>query len=64
METGDLKGGMEHLEKALQLEPNNLEAHLALAKAYSESGHKEDARRERILCLRLTSSSDSTIEHP
>lgn len=64
METGDLKGGMEHLEKALQLEPNNLEAHLALAKAYSESGHKEDARRERILCLRLTSSNDPTIEHP
>lgn len=57
METGDLKGGMEHLEKALQLEPDNLEVHLGLAKAYSKSGRKEDARRERVLCLRLTSSN-------
>jgi tetratricopeptide (TPR) repeat protein len=65
METGDLKGGMEHLEKARQLEPNNLEAHIALAKAYAKSGRKEDARRERILCLRLTSGNDTTtIERP
>jgi tetratricopeptide (TPR) repeat protein len=64
METGDLKGGMEHLEKALQLEPDNLETHLALAKAYSESGRKEDARRERILCLQLTSGHGIAIEHP
>ena len=64
METGDLKGSMEHLEKALQLEPDNLETHLALAKAYSESGRKEDARRERILCLQLTSGHGIAIEHP
>jgi tetratricopeptide (TPR) repeat protein len=60
LETGEVKGGMEHLEKALQLEPNNLETHLALAKAYSKSGRKEDARRERILCLQLTSGNDPT----
>jgi cytochrome c-type biogenesis protein CcmH/NrfG len=64
LETGELNGGMEHLEKALQLEPGNLETHLALAKAYSKSGRKEDARRERIFCLRLTSGNDPTIEHP
>jgi len=64
LETGELNGGMEHLEKALQLEPSNLETHLALAKAYSKSGRREDARRERILCLRLTSGNDPTIEHP
>lgn len=58
LETGDVKDGMEHLEKALQLEPDNLETHLALAKAYSKSGRKEDARRERLLCLRLTSGSN------
>ena len=63
METGDLQDGMEHLEKALQLEPDNLETHLALAKAYSKSGRKEDAQRERALCLRLTSSNATTIEH-
>jgi tetratricopeptide (TPR) repeat protein len=64
METGNLKGGMEHLEKALQLEPDNLETHLALVKAYSKSGRKEDAQRERVLCLRLTRSNGTTIEHP
>jgi len=64
LETGDLKGGMEHLEKALQLEPDNLETHLALARAYSKSGRKEDARRERVLCLRLSSGNDGTVEHP
>jgi tetratricopeptide (TPR) repeat protein len=60
LETGEVKGGIEHLEKALQLEPNNLETHLALAKAYSKSGRKEDARRERTLCLQLTSGNEPT----
>jgi tetratricopeptide (TPR) repeat protein len=64
LETGDVEQSLEHLEKALQLEPNNLETHLALAKAYSKSGRKEDARRERLLCLRMTSSNGTTTEHP
>lgn len=63
LDTGDVANGLVHLEKALEMEPNNLEAHLALAKAYSKSGRKDEARRERILCLRLTSGNDST-EHP
>ena len=64
IETGDVEHGLEHLEKALQLEPNNLETHLALAKAYSKSGRKEDARRERLLCLRLTSGNGTTTANP
>jgi tetratricopeptide (TPR) repeat protein len=64
METGDLKGAMEHLQEALQLEPDNLETHLALAKAYSKSGRKEDARRERVLCLQLTKGTATAIERP
>lgn len=64
MESGDLKGGTEHLEKALQLEPDNLETHLALVKAYSNLGRKEDARRERLLCLRMTSGNGTTIDRP
>jgi tetratricopeptide (TPR) repeat protein len=56
VETGDVKGGIEHLEKELQLEPGNLETHLALAKAYSKSGRADDARRERLLCLQLAQS--------
>lgn len=62
LETGDVNGGMEHLQKVLQLDPNNLEAHLALAKAYSESGHHEEARRERMLCLQLT--SETAVANP
>jgi predicted Zn-dependent protease len=58
VETGNVKGGTELLEKELQLEPDNLEIHFALAKAYSKSGRKEDARRERLLwCRRATLSS-------
>ncbi|HUA16430.1 MAG TPA: tetratricopeptide repeat protein [Verrucomicrobiae bacterium] len=64
MDTGALQSGLEHLEIALQLDPDNLETHLALAKAYSKSGRKEDARRERLLCLRLTSSHGTTTENP
>ena len=59
LETGDVKGGMEHLEKALQLDPDNLETHLALAKAYSKSGRKEDARRERLRCLQIAKAQDT-----
>src|SRR5580692_865563 len=37
-ETGDTKSGIEHLEATAQLQPDNLEVHLALAKAYSKFG--------------------------
>lgn len=53
VETGDVKGGIDILEKELRLEPDNFEIHLALARAYSKSGRKEDARRERLLCLQM-----------
>src|SRR6185437_5721758 len=53
MDSGDLTAGVDHLKKLLEMDPNNLEAHIALAKAYSKSGHKDEARRERMLCLQL-----------
>lgn len=53
VETGNLKDGIDLLEKELRREPGNLEIHFALAKAYSKSGRKEDARRERLLCLQM-----------
>jgi tetratricopeptide (TPR) repeat protein len=62
LETGDVNGGMQHLQRVLQMDPKNLEAHLALAKAYSKSGHEEDARRERMLCLQLT--SETAVANP
>jgi tetratricopeptide (TPR) repeat protein len=63
-ETGDPKAGIEHLEKTAQLQPDNLEVHLALAKAYSSSGRKEDARRERLLCLEMTKNDTTPATHP
>lgn len=54
VEAGDTVGGLPHLEKVLQTEPGNLEAHITLAKAYSKLGRKDDARRERLLCLELS----------
>ncbi len=54
METGNLTDGIEHLEQALKLGPDDLEVHIALATAYSRSGRKEEARNERMLCLQLT----------
>jgi tetratricopeptide (TPR) repeat protein len=55
VETGDVNGGLPHLEDVLRMEPGNLEAHMTLAKAYSKLGRKEDARRERLLCLAISS---------
>jgi tetratricopeptide (TPR) repeat protein len=62
-ETGDAKEGIEHLEKTVQWQPDNLEVHLALAKAYSKAGRKEDARRERLLCLEMT-KNEPPATHP
>ena len=59
VETGDLKDGLGMLEKELQVGPDNLEIHYALARAYSKSGRKEDARRERLLCLQMQNSAKS-----
>ena len=63
-ETGEMKTGIEHLEKALQFDPDNLEVHLALATAYSQSGRKEDARRERLRCLDLTGQDKPNLARP
>ena len=62
-ETGD-EDGIQHLEKTVQLQPDNLEVHLALAKAYSKFGRKEDARRERRLCLEMTKNDTNPTTHP
>ena len=63
-ETGDAKEGIEHLEKTEQWQPDNLEVHIALAKAYSKSGRKEDSRRERMLCLEMTKNETTPAAHP
>ena len=52
-ETGDPKHGMELLNRVLQSDPDNLEAHMGLAAIYSHAGRREDAYRERMVCLGL-----------
>lgn len=52
-ETGDLEHGTELLKKVLEQDPDNLEAHLGLAALFARAGKKEDAYRERMVCLKL-----------
>jgi tetratricopeptide (TPR) repeat protein len=52
-ETGDTKRGVDVIEQVLRLDPNNMEAHIALVAIYSREGKREDARRERMVCLEL-----------
>jgi tetratricopeptide (TPR) repeat protein len=51
-EAGD-KRAIEIVDQVLQRDPNNLEAHMALAAYYSRIGRREDAYRERMVCLGL-----------
>jgi tetratricopeptide (TPR) repeat protein len=53
VETGDPKRAGEVLNQVLLRDPDNLEAHMALAAMYSRAGRKEDAYRERMVCLGL-----------
>ncbi len=52
-ETGDIEHGTELLKRVLGHDPDNLEAHLGLASLYARAGKREDAYRERTLCLKL-----------
>lgn len=53
LETDDVKSALPHIQKVLALEPQNLEAHISLAKAYSALGRKDEAHQERLVCLQL-----------
>jgi tetratricopeptide (TPR) repeat protein len=64
VETGNVDQGMTHLQAGLKLDPSNLEIHLALVKGYSESGRKDDATRERLLCIELTKGMASAPASP
>ena len=54
VENGELREGIGDLREALQIDPANVEAHIALAEAFSLSGRDEDAWREREETLRET----------
>lgn len=52
------KRGIEHLETAEKLDPENFEYHMALASAYSKFGLYAEARRERAQSIWLAKESD------
>jgi tetratricopeptide (TPR) repeat protein len=64
VDTGNVAAGIEHLQHGIKLQPDNLEIHIALAKAYSKSGRDADARRERALCLQMTQNGATPLVHP
>jgi len=64
VETGEVKNGIEHLRRGLQIEPKNLEIHIALAEAYSRIGNRQEAQRERQLCLQMTKDGANRIALP
>jgi tetratricopeptide (TPR) repeat protein len=64
IETGSTAAALPHIEKVLQSEPGNLEAHIALATAYSKLGRKGDARRERLLSLQLSNGDQQPSATP
>lgn len=64
VETGDISDALPHLENVLRTEPGNLEAHLALVKAYSKLGRSEDARRERLLSLSISQQGAAPVASP
>lgn len=53
IETGEPQRGEMLLKQVLAADPNNLEAHLGLISLYSHMGRREDAQRERMVCLQL-----------
>jgi tetratricopeptide (TPR) repeat protein len=53
VESGRVAEGIEHLEIAAKAAPAILMNHVALAAAYSKAGRPEDARRERLLSVKL-----------
>jgi tetratricopeptide (TPR) repeat protein len=63
-ETGDVGAGLEHLKRAFELDPDNLEVHIALASAYSQAGQMEDARREHLWCLEATKDGRNRLALP
>lgn len=52
-ETGEVGRATEVLNRVLQHDPNNLEAHLGLAAIYSRTGRREEAYREHMVCIGL-----------
>ncbi len=60
--SGD-KSALEYLEKATQLDPVNIDYHVALAGAYSKFGRNDDAYRERRATIALARGMGPLARH-
>lgn len=54
VETGHMAASLPYLKALIKRFPRNLEAHLALVKAYSNLGRTSEARQQRLLCLAIS----------
>lgn len=52
-EAEDPERGIDILKKVLEQDHDNMEAHIGLAALYARAGKREDAYRERMVCLGL-----------
>lgn len=64
VETKQVKTGTGYLEKALQVDPGNVEVHIALAHAYAEEGRKEDSWHQRMLSLQMETQGAKQVANP
>jgi tetratricopeptide (TPR) repeat protein len=53
-ETGQIDRGVALLKKVIENDSNNLDAHIGLATLLGRAGKREEAYRERMLCLALS----------
>jgi tetratricopeptide (TPR) repeat protein len=59
LDTGETAQAIPHLEAAERADPGQLDAHTALARAYSKAGRYDDSRRERRASIELARSPDA-----
>jgi tetratricopeptide (TPR) repeat protein len=59
LDTGSTTAAIPHLEAAERADPDQLEHHTALARAYSKAGRYDDSRRERRTSIEMARNPDA-----
>jgi tetratricopeptide (TPR) repeat protein len=61
METDDQNGAVRELKKAVEVEPDNVNAHFRLAKIYLSMGKKDEAKAEFAVAKTLTTKMNQDL---
>ncbi len=61
METDDEKDAVRELKKAIELEPDNVNAHFRLAKLYLSMGKKDESKAEFATAKTLTTKMNQDL---